>query len=181
MSRRAWINASLAAAVLWLLIFGLASAAFADPITGCVTSPPSSASFTSSYHLIVGAWEDAAGCNPSGPNARPTAGPYEREFFADGTQGVTVFAALFKPCGSTQMDIREVDQTGAIVGYHDFIYNTGIECGETLPKVLQPRPEPFCPRGCIYQPVPVPEPASFPVVAIVLTALAVSRRRIAWH
>lgn len=157
MSPRAWRSALIAAVVSWLvlfvLIFGVA-AAFAGPITGCVTSLPTTFSFASAHHLQVGAWEDAAGCLPSGPNARPTAGPYEREFFADGSQGVTMFAALFNTCGSTQMDIREVNDLGQIVGYHDFIYNTGVECSRAMHGDVDVSGE------RVAQPLLVPEPAS---------------------
>jgi hypothetical protein len=183
-------------AIAGLALALLPSVASADMVSGCVTSLPASFGFSSTYHLVVGVWEDAAGCNPSGPHARPTSGPYSREWIGD-VSSVTFYAAQFKTCGSSQGDVREVDDLGNIVGYHDFIFNTGVECdGRTTgadgdgvsvgvglgggPDVLHEatRPTSACLSCGIEQHkvTPVPEPATFALFGAGL-ALLMRRKR----
>lgn len=126
-------------ALMLLAMLGWATAAAAGPISGCVTELPSIFSFTSPYQLQIGAWEQQKGCDASGPQARPTGGPYSRSFFDDGSQGVTFSASGFNPGCSTQIDLREIDNAGNVVGYHDFIYNPpGPDTCFELAPILNP-------------------------------------------
>lgn len=189
----------------------MAWTANAGPISGCVTELPTSFSFRSGSHLIVGAWEDEKGCNPTGPQGRPTGGVYEREFFVDGSQGVNFMASWFNPNCSTQVDIREIDDLGNVIAYHDFIYNPGGtgSCfgtggggnsggsGSDIVDLLSPpsntnNPSGYTPPGGggnppgdnppggtpdqQSNPTPVPEPATFALMATGLYAAWRARR-----
>lgn len=167
MSTRAMQIGQSLLGMLALLI--LASPVSAGPISGCVTSLPESFAFASPFHLQVGAWEDAAGCNPTGPNGRPTGGPYRLDVLPNGWLSVTMQAGWFNSCGSTQMDIREIGSSGQVVGYHDFIYNTGRDCPPSKPDVPAYEPKPS--EGGWVPPAGPPTPSTPTTVPPVVTPL----------
>jgi hypothetical protein len=105
--------------LLALALLLVSTPAYADWVTGCVTSMPDTITLTSTHHLVVGAWEEdvSHGCNPTGPTGRPTGGVYSRDI-----DSVTFYASMFNQCKSTQGDVREVDDFGNILRYWDFIY-----------------------------------------------------------
>jgi hypothetical protein len=181
---------------LWIAFQLLASALFADPLTGCITDFGGERYYTffQPTHVEKGIWTQHSGCEASGPEARPTEGPMKVEYFGEG-ELITLDFCEFEANKSSQVDLRQPWANS----YWDFILDKGDQpewCSNSGDEVeastddggiihYTPRrrhhrrpPPPVCPECGIDQhsnPTPVPEPASMILMGSGL--LYVMRRR----
>jgi len=129
----------IAAAVLVLS----AASAHAGPIVaselGCRTDLGTDrvATYTSTRHFRAAVfWEGTRGCAPTTDRAIGINHVWSREFFADGSESFTVYMDELKQygCGRFQIDLQDVDGSGAFVGDNiSTMVDTGIDCVTGLP------------------------------------------------